>query len=281
MQNAGQIAEDYRRQGYAVVRGLFSPVEIATLREAFDRERANALGHGRSFRHGNLYYRIGQATGQPPILRMAQWPSYHDPDLEAVRRDPRWLPVLGPLIGRNLKQIINQLHWKPPGVANAEFAYHQDARFRRPVNAYRNLATSYVQTGIAIDPHTVESGAMRVLPGSHQRRLAELEPAGRISSVTASEAMLRQAGLDPAALVDLELAPGDVALWHPYLVHGSGPNRSAQDRRFYLNGYVVAADCDRGEWAFRDGMPCPLGPHQALVHYEDLHRRPEPHYPEE
>jgi len=281
MQNAGQIAEDYRRQGYAMVRGLFSPAEIATLRKAFDRERANALGHGRSFRHGNLYYRIGQATGQPPIPRMAQWPSYHDPDLEAVRRDPRWLPVLEPLIGRNLKQIINQLHWKPPGVANAEFAYHQDARFRRPANAYRNLATSYVQTGIAIDPHTVESGAMRVLPGSHQRRLAELEPAGRISSAAASEAMLRQAGLDPAALVDVELAPGDVALWHPYLVHGSGPNRSAQDRRFYLNGYVVAADCDRGEWAFRDGVPCPLGSHQALVHYEDLHRRPEPHYPEE
>jgi hypothetical protein len=49
------------------------------------------------------------------------------------------------------------------------------------------------------------------------------------------------------------------------------------DRRFYLNGYVVAENCDRGEWAFQGGEPCPLG-EPVLVHYEDLYARPEPHY---
>jgi hypothetical protein len=92
-----------------------------------------------------------------------------------------------------------------------------------------------------------------------------------------AEERLAAAGLDPARLVDLELDPGDVALWNVYTIHGSGPNRSAGDRRFYLNGYVRAADCDRGEWAFRDGAPCPLG-RPVLVHYEDLDARPEPHY---
>ena len=84
-------------------------------------------------------------------------------------------------------------------------------------------------------------------------------------------------GLDPQAVEVLALAPGDVALWHLYTLHGSGPNRSAADRRFYLNGYVRAADCDRGEWTFRDGRSVSLGA-PALVHYEDLHFRPEPHY---
>ena len=55
-------------------------------------------------------------------------------------------------------------------------------------------------------------------------------------------------------------------------------NRADHQRRFFINGYVRAADCDRGEWAFRDGQPGPLGPEPALVHYEALHVRPEPHY---
>jgi hypothetical protein len=98
-----------------------------------------------------------------------------------------------------------------------------------------------------------------------------------VSDAAASEAALAAAGLDPARLVDLELAPGDVALWTAYTVHGSGPNRTRADRRLYLNGYVRAGDADRGEWAFRDGIPCSLGA-PVLVHYEDLHHRPEPHY---
>ena len=85
-------------------------------------------------------------------------------------------------------------------------------------------------------------------------------------------------GLSETDAVDLLLEPGDLALWSPYLVHGSGTNRSSHKRRFYINGYVRAADCDRGEWAFRDGKPMPFGPRPVLVHYEELHERPGPHY---
>ena len=72
--------------------------------------------------------------------------------------------------------------------------------------------------------------------------------------------------------------PGDLALWNPYLVHASGTNRSTHRRRLYINGYVRARDCDRGEWAFRDGEPVPFGPEPALVHYEQLRERSGPHY---
>ena len=71
---------------------------------------------------------------------------------------------MAPLLGADIKQIINQLHWKPAGSLISDFAFHQDARFRKPLACYRNLAESYVQTGIAIESHTVESGALRVLP---------------------------------------------------------------------------------------------------------------------
>jgi len=270
----------YRDDGYGVLRAVFSAAEIAAMAAAFDRHWREGMAHRASFRHGNLFYRLGEDARLGKILRLVQWPAYVDPLLEAVRRDPRWLELLEPLIGRDIKQIINQLHWKPPEAAGAEFAYHQDARFRRPRAAYRNLATAYVQTGIAIDPHRAGNGAMRVYPGSH--RLGERDLAGPapVLDQAMAEERLVAAGLDPARLVDLELDPGDVAFWNVYTIHGSGPNATAGERRFYLNGYVRAADCDRGEWAFRDGAPCPLGA-PVLVHYDALFERPEPHYVEE
>ena len=88
---------------------------------------------------------------------------------------------------------------------------------------------------------------------------------------------LKQWGLDPDQMVNIILEPGDVALWLPYTLHGSGPNRSTIDRRSYVNGYVIAENCDRGEWAFRDGEPCELGT-PVLIDDEELYSRLEPHY---
>src|SRR5207248_3057605 len=183
--------------------GFFDRDELADISAALDQLYAEGAAHGRCFRHGNLFYNVAREhDGGEPLVRMVQWPSYHQPALNRVRLDARFVELLDPLIGSDLKQIINQVHWKTPG-SLGDFAWHQDSRFRRPASAYRNLATSYVQTGLAIDPHRP---------------------------------------------------------------------------RLYINGYIRAADCDRGEWAFRNGQPAAFGPEPALVHFEDLRERPGPHY---
>jgi hypothetical protein len=270
----------YRSQGYAVLPSVFNMAEVAALAAGFERHWAMGMAYRTSFRHGNLFYRLGQDPKLGKIVRLVQWPCYGDPALEQFRRDPRVLEVLEPLLGRDIKQIINQLHWKPPGAAAADFAFHQDARFRRPREAYRNLAVSYVQTGIAIDRHTRENGCMRVLPGSHLRGEVAIPAPAQVLAGPPSDEALRAAGLDPTRLLDLELQPGDLAIWSVFLVHGSGPNVTQGDRRFYINGYVRAADCDRGEWTFREGQPIGINI-PTLVHYEDLNDHPEPHYVEE
>jgi ectoine hydroxylase-related dioxygenase (phytanoyl-CoA dioxygenase family) len=272
---AATIAQ-YRALGYGVLRGVFASDEIAEMTAAFDRHWARGIALGASYRHGNLLYRIGGDPTLGTVVRMVQWPSYEDALLARIRTDTRLCALLAPLLGGDIKQIINQLHWKKPGAAG-EFAFHQDVRFRRPREAYRNLEQSFVQTGIAIDRHDAASGAMRIYPRSHGLGELDLAISGRVMDGTMADDSLRRAGLDPARLIDLDLAPGDVALWNPFTIHGSGPNVSAHDRRFYLNGYVRAADCERGEWAFRGGQPCVLGA-PVLVHYEALHERPEPHF---
>jgi ectoine hydroxylase-related dioxygenase (phytanoyl-CoA dioxygenase family) len=74
------------------------------------------------------------------------------------------------------------------------------------------------------------------------------------------------------------MEPGDLLLWTLYTVHGSAPNLSGHDRRFMINSYVRAADSDRGEWTFRDGVSTPLGPEPEICKYEQLRERPGPFY---
>ncbi len=273
----GDYVEYYQRDGYAIVRGLFSLDEVREIGAAVDEVHSEALRHGRSFRHGNLFYNVAADTGGVPEVRMVQWPSYHRPALNAVRFDLRIAELLELLLGADLKQIINQIHWKEPG-GKSEFAWHQDSQFREPAHAYRNLGRSYVQTGLAIDPQTPRAGCMRFIPGSQLNGDLKLDTPREVLGVAMDDEVLGSAGLDPGDAVEVVLDPGDLALWSPFLVHGSGVNRSHHRRRLYVNGYVRAEDCDRGEWAFGRGAPVPFGPEPALVHYEALRERSEPHY---
>ncbi len=275
------LAATYRTQGYAVARGVFSPGEVAAMAASFDRFYAEGLRLGRSWRRENLFYRVVPDQNLGRIVRLVQWPSYIDDVLGGVRLDRRLCDLVSPIIGDDLKQIINQMHWKPPGAAMVDFAYHQDCRFRRPASAFRDLGDSYVQTGIAVDPHTPESGAMRVLPGSHLRGDLDMGDERPVLQQTMTDTTLHDKGLNPDDLVDLVLAPGDVAMWSPYLVHGSGANRTARDRRLYINGYVKGDKADRGEPAFRHGVPVPLSGRPAVIHFDAVATRPEPHFVDE
>ncbi len=271
--------EQYAADGFAIVRGAFEEDDIACIACEFDRMKAEGLKHPRSFRHKNILYLIKEDPLIGRNLRFMHWPSYISPLLARYRTDPRLLAIIEPLIGRDIKQIINELIWKTPGACQTGYSYHQDARFRRPASAYRSLASAYVQTAIAVDPHRPENGCLRIVRGSH--RLGDLSIGTQQSVYQGSteESDLRALGIPHGDVVDIILEPGDLALWGPYAIHGSGSNTSTLDRRAYLNGYVRADDCDLGEWAFHGGAPCELG-EPVLVQYMELYRRPDPHYVE-
>jgi len=269
--------KNFEKDGYAVIKGLFSAPEVFELAVAFDRVYEEAMLHKRSFRMQNVFFNITYDAALGPIVHMVQWPSYFNKDLERIRRDPRILNILEPLIGSNLKQIMNQMRWKPPGAAMAEFGLHQDSRSRRPREAYKYLATSFIQTAIAIDPHREENGAMVVCPGSHHLGELLFDPKRSSMHGSMDDNDLVKLRVYPNKVVTLELDPGDLAFWSVHTLQGSGGNRSSIDRRLYINGYVIAENCDRGEWAFLHGTAFPVSGEPAMVHCEDLYNDPDPH----
>lgn len=270
--------QQYNEEGYAIIRSVFSAREIAEMQAAAEEVYQEGLRLKGSWRHKNLYFEVINDKALGFTTRQVQWVSWCNERLAEVRIDRRLLEILEPMIGNDLKQLGNQLHWKRPGAKMVGFRYHQDARFRTPPEAFRKLNDSFVQTGLAIDPHTVENGALKVFPGSHKLGYLGMSENGYLMTGGPEEETLSKAGLDPSKVVDVVMEAGDVVLWHPLTVHGSGHNVSGIDRRFYINGYAIAANTDRGEWAFRNGIPCPLGVEPLMVHYEGLYTNPEPHY---
>ena len=250
--------DHYKEYGYAVVKSVFRPAEIDALTEEFTRIKATALTRDLELQDPRIITFVTDDPECGRVLRFVRWAAYISEVLSSWRVEPRILEILAPLIGDSLKQAINTMFWKQPDSTVDHIGYHQDYRFRKPASAFRDLGTSYVQVGIAVDPHSAENGAMKIYPGSHKLGKVTLGAAGRVSQTAMNDDHLRERALEPSHLVDLVLDPGDVALWGPYTIHGSGSNESAIDRRFYVNGYISAQNCDVGEWAFRNAHPCPL-----------------------
>lgn len=279
---AAEAREHYLDKGYAIVRGFLDQDEVARLRTETAAIYAEGLKHHASYRDHNLYFEIlpERIKGRRYVLQ-AHWVSWISRYFEELRRHPGYLRLLEPLLGPDIKQVAQQIHWKPPGAGLTGYRFHQDLRFRDNLAAYRDIMASYVTTGLAIDPSTPDNGCLRVVAGSHRKGYLGLSDDGPLMKGLTGEDELVAAGLDPSDIVDLELEPGDLAMWSLLTVHGSLPNASATDRAFAISSYVRAANADRGEWAFRGGQPVPLGPEPEICKYEALREKPGPFYVED
>jgi ectoine hydroxylase-related dioxygenase (phytanoyl-CoA dioxygenase family) len=273
------VAEQLKSEGYAIIRGFLSPAEIAAVSAETDRIYTEGLKHHATYRDRNLLFEVlNDPKAKRRVVLQAHWTAWISPLMEEMRRSRHYYAVLEPLLGRDIKQISHQIHWKPPGAKYTSYRFHQDARFREgSLKAFDYLASS-VTTGLAIDRQTAENGALRFFPRSQRLGYLGLSDDGPIMVGETQDEELRAAGLDPAAMITCEMEPGDLLLWTLFTVHGSAPNMSTYDRRFMINSYVRANDSDRGEWAFMDGQSKALGTEPEICKYEQLRERPGPFY---
>jgi phytanoyl-CoA hydroxylase len=273
------LVAEIHSEGYAVVRGFLSAPEIAQVGAEADRMYQEGLKHHATYCDRNLLFEVlDDPKAHRRVVLQAHWTAWLSPFMEQMRRSQKYLRVLEPFLGADVKQISHQIHWKPPGAKYTSYRFHQDARFREGNIKDFGYLQSTVTTGLAIDRQTAANGALRVIPRSHTLGYLGLSDDGPIMVGQTQEEELRRAGLDPANIVTCEMEPGDLLLWTLFTVHGSAPNVSDYDRRFMINSYVRAGDSERGEWAFRGGISTPLGAEPQICKYEKLRERPGPFY---
>ncbi len=279
-----QVADalaQFRSDGFAVVRGFLAPDEVVELQARTAELYRTAMEHPVTYRHGNLAYEVlpEQHFGRRYVIQ-AYWFSWADAYFDRLRSHPNLFALLEPLLGRDIKQVTQQMHWKPPGARVTGYRFHQDLMFREAKHAYADVVRDTVNVGLAVDRATPENGCLRIIRGSHTKGYLGLSDngSGSIMKGLTLEDELVQVGLDPADIVQVELEPGDLAMWGLLTVHGSLPNESAHDRALAISSYVNGTTSQRGEWAFEDGVPQPLGDVPQLCKNEKLYDNLEPYH---
>ncbi|BAM03049.1 phytanoyl-CoA dioxygenase family protein [Phycisphaera mikurensis] len=214
----------WERDGYVIVRGLWSRAEIDACRERFDDLAANAPDQPPHWEPDR--------NSSDPLKRYPRVMHPHRIDglSRAMLLDPRVGAILRRLLGEEPIATQSMFYFKPPGGRGQ--ALHQD-------NFYLKVAPqTCVAAWTAVDAATPENGGLFVCPGTHGMEVACPEAADAAESFT-TDLVRPPAGVVPVPAV---LGPGDVLFFNGSVVHGSKPNTTADRwRRSFICHYAPAS----------------------------------------
>jgi hypothetical protein len=202
--------EQYQQQGY------LSPIDIIDVDAALRHRRALESAEARL---GPLHYEPNMHT----ILTAAA----------ELAGQPAILDVVEQLIGPDIL-VYNTTYIVKEARSAAHVSWHRDL-------TYWGLdRDDQVSLWLALSTASVDSGCMRVLPGSHLK--------GRLEHITGERdennilyQNQRVADVDEAYAVACELMPGQASLHHGWLLHASTPNLG-DDRRIGFNVQYISPE---------------------------------------
>ena len=196
-----QALTAFARDGYLPAMPLLSADAVRDMRaqlEAFETETGGPLKGSNRFKNHLLF----------------KW-------LADLVRSPRILDLVESLIGPDI-MVWSTDWWIKEPCSPTFVSWHQDSQ-------YWGLDTTRLVTiWIALSPSTLESGCMRILPGSH------LGPDLRHEDTYHDDNMLTRgqsiAGIDETKAVNLEVQTGECVAFAFRIAHASHPNRSDERR---------------------------------------------------
>jgi hypothetical protein len=209
---AEQVAA-FNRDGYLKGIRIFSPQEMAGIREYFDELLARTLAAGGdSYSISTAHLRYGRVYD--------------------LLTQPRIVACVKDLLGENVVAWGSHFFCKMPGDGK-RVSWHQDA-------SYWPLTPSKAVTAwLAIDDADAGNACMRFIPGSHvlghlTYTLSENDEANVLNQTVAGAEQLGEPVL-------VALKAGEISIHSDLLLHGSEANQSAR-RRCGLTLRYCAAD---------------------------------------
>ena len=144
-------------------------------------------------------------------------------------RHPKVLDAIEDIIGPNILAWGSGFFTK--GAHDPSFvSWHQDS-------TYWGLSKPEIVTAwIAFTPSTVQSGCMKVMPGTHGEQIEHKDTFNEQNLLSRGQEI--QVEVDESKAVDIVLQPGEISLHHVRLIHGSSPNQADHRRIGYAIRYV-------------------------------------------
>ncbi len=246
-----QQQDQYRRDGYLVIRGFKDAASIAALRaraleivDGFNPSEGSAifttqnqaatsddwfLGSGSTVR---CFFEEA-AFAEDGTLKQAKALSINkighamhdlDPVFEQFSRDARLAAIARDIGLQDAKVWQSQYIFKQPGIGG-EVRWHQDATF------FDSTPISVTTFWFALEAATVDNGCLWVEPGGHTGPMRERFT--RDGDVIAMEHLHDMPWPDNSVAVPLEAAAGDLVIFHGLLPHYSAPNTSPVSRHAF------------------------------------------------
>jgi phytanoyl-CoA hydroxylase len=219
--------EEYQRDGYVVVRALFTTKEVERLREHYMALREQGARPGD--------FSGVEPTSADPLKRYPRMIHMHRWDEVSLRWliDARLNACMTDLLGSEPYAVQTMLYFKPPGARGQ--ALHQDQYYLK-VQPGTCLAA-----WMALDVCSEETGCIQVIPGSHRLPVLCTEKADTTVSFTDITVPVPEG----VPIVPVLMEPGDVLFFHGSVVHGSYPNTSPDRFRRALIGHYIVGEAEK------------------------------------
>jgi ectoine hydroxylase-related dioxygenase (phytanoyl-CoA dioxygenase family) len=156
-------------------------------------------------------------------------------------RTPRILDAVEDLIGSDLL-CWNTLFWVKEAGSESFVSWHQD------YNYWGLDSRDLVTVWLALSPASVESGCMKVMPGSHKKgSMPHADKYNDDNMLTRGQEISK--GVDEDKAVFMPLEPGQASFHNVQTAHASGANNTSE-RRIGLSLHYLPTHAQQtvGDW---------------------------------
>ena len=225
-----QQLADFKRDGFLIVRRMYSPEEILDLSRLIDVlvRKPPVIGGMMAYYENSL-----TEKGKKILSRVEKFAD-HDEALKSFVYSAKMSGRVEDLLGEPPVLFKEKINFKLPG--GGGFEPHQDIQ-----PGWDDYAPYFISVLVAIDPSTAANGCLELAAGHHERGLI-----GRKWKPLEGEELK---GID-FKLCPME--PGDVAFFDCFVPHQSKPNRTDRPRRNLYLTFNRQSDGDFREKYFAD-----------------------------
>jgi ectoine hydroxylase-related dioxygenase (phytanoyl-CoA dioxygenase family) len=216
-----QQIEEFHRNGFLLVRGMYSPEEIRQISAWTDEVAAWPEQPGSTM----MYFETSQDDGSRILCRIENFVPFHE-GFRSLITTRRMQQAVSELLGEPAVLFKDKINFKLPG--GDGFKAHQDVQAGWDV-----FADVHITAMVAIDETNAENGSLEMLPGMHDK--------GVLGSMWAPLTD-DDTGNNPYQAIHCQ--PGDTVFFDSFAPHRSGPNRTPQSRRVLYITYNKASAGD-------------------------------------
>ena len=214
-----QQIEEFKRDGYVIVRGLYTDDEIRQITEWTEEVTAWPEVPGKYM----MYFEKSQLDPNQRILsRMEDIEPFHTGFSQLFTTD-KMQGCVSELFGKEAVLFKDKINFKMPG--GDGFKAHQDVQA-----GWDRYASLHITALVSIDASTLENGCLQLAPGHHKQGF-----------IGESWKPLQEDALE---YISVPAKPGDAVFFDSFAPHRSEPNRINSARRVLYVTYNRLSEGD-------------------------------------